>query len=60
MVENIIKAAVEKSEVNAKVFRVGQIVGDSQNGIWNSTEAIPLMIRSATTLGALPELDEVS
>jgi len=60
VVENIIKAAVEKSEVNAKVFRVGQIVGDSQNGIWNSTEAIPLMIRSATTLGALPELDEVS
>lgn len=60
MVENMVKAAVEKRGMNAKVFRVDQIVGDSQNGIWNSTEAIPLMIRSATTLGTLPELDEVS
>ena len=60
VVENMVKAAVEKRGMNAKVFRVDQIVGDSQNGIWNSTEAIPLMIRSATTLGTLPELDEVS
>ena len=59
VVENIVKAAVGKSGMNVKVFRVGQIVGDSQNGIWSSTKAIPLMIRRATTLGALPELDEV-
>jgi thioester reductase-like protein len=60
VVENMVKAAVEKNGMNARVFRVGQIVGDSHNGIWNSTKAIPLMIRSATTLGALLELDEVS
>jgi thioester reductase-like protein len=60
VVENMVKAAVEKSGMTAKVFRVGQIVGDSQNGVWNSTEAIPLMARSVTTLRALPELDEVS
>jgi thioester reductase-like protein len=60
VVESMVKAAVENNGMNARVFRVGQIVGDSQNGIWNSTEAIPLMFRSATTLGALPELDEVS
>jgi thioester reductase-like protein len=60
VVENMIKAAVEKTGIIARVCRVGQIIGDSQDGIWNSTEAIPLMIQSATTLGALPELDEVS
>ncbi len=60
VVENMVKAAVEKTGIVAHVLRIGQIVGDSQNGIWNSTEAIPLMIRSATILGALPELDEVS
>jgi thioester reductase-like protein len=58
--ENIVKAAVEKTGIHAKVLRVGQIIGDSRTGLWNSTESIPLMIRSAVTLGALPELDEVS
>jgi thioester reductase-like protein len=58
--ENIIKAAEDHTEMRAKVLRVGQIVGDSVTGLWNTTEAIPLMLRSAKTLGALPELDEVS
>jgi thioester reductase-like protein len=58
--ETIIKAAVEQTGMVAKVLRVGQIVGDTQNGMWNSTEAISLMIRSATTIGALPALEEVS
>jgi thioester reductase-like protein len=40
------------------VLRVGQIVGDTQLGQWNATEAIPLMIRSAVTMGALPALDD--
>jgi thioester reductase-like protein len=56
--ENIIKAAASKTGMRGRVLRVGQIVGDSATGLWNSTEAIPLMIRSATTIGALPELDE--
>jgi thioester reductase-like protein len=58
--ETIVKAAAEQTGMIAKVLRVGQIVGDTQNGMWNSTEAISLMIRSATTIGALPALEEVS
>ena len=58
--EHVIKAAAEKTGIWAQVLRVGQIVGDTRVGIWNSTEAIPLMIRSATTIGALPALEEVS
>jgi thioester reductase-like protein len=58
--ENIVKAAMEKTGMCARVLRLGQIVGDTQHGLWNATEAIPLMIQSASTIGALPELDEVS
>jgi nucleoside-diphosphate-sugar epimerase len=57
--ERIIQAAAGQTGMVAKVLRVGQIVGDSDAGIWNTTEAIPLMIQSAVTLGALPALDEV-
>jgi len=57
--ERIIEAAAKQTGMVAKVLRVGQIVGDSEAGIWNTTEAIPLMIQSAVTMGALPALDEV-
>lgn len=42
----------------ARVLRVGQIVADQSSGIWNDTEAIPLMLQAATTIGALPTLNE--
>ncbi|KAK7443699.1 hypothetical protein CaCOL14_012347 [Colletotrichum acutatum] len=42
----------------ARVLRIGQLVGDSKVGEWNATEGIPLMIKTAVTLGALPNLDE--
>ncbi|KAI1846506.1 hypothetical protein JX266_007403 [Neoarthrinium moseri] len=56
--EHIVKAAAEKTGMTAKVLRLGQIIGDTDNGIWNLTEAIPLMIRSAHILKALPALEE--
>jgi thioester reductase-like protein len=48
----------EQAGLDARVLRVGQIVGDTQVGQWNATEAIPLMIRSAVTIGALPTLSD--
>jgi thioester reductase-like protein len=57
--ERIIKAAAERTGMVARVLRIGQIIGDSEFGIWNTTEAIPLMIQSAVTMGVLPDLDEV-
>ncbi|KIV99895.1 uncharacterized protein PV09_08558 [Verruconis gallopava] len=56
--ERIVQAAAESTGMIAKILRIGQIIGDIENGIWNATEAIPLMIRSAVTMGALPDLDE--
>lgn len=44
--------------VTTRVLRIGQIIADTQNGVWNDTEAIPLMLQSAVTIGALPKLKE--
>ncbi|KEF59131.1 uncharacterized protein A1O9_03975 [Exophiala aquamarina CBS 119918] len=56
--ENLIARAAIQTGMSARVLRIGQIVADTQNGIWNATEAIPLMLQAATTIGALPALDE--
>ncbi|KAK1856583.1 male sterility protein [Colletotrichum chrysophilum] len=56
--EHVVKAAATKTGMTARVLRLGQIVGDSEGGVWNQTEAIPLMIRSAKVIKALPALDE--
>lgn len=56
--EHIVHAAATATGMEARVLRSGQIIGDSVSGIWNGTEAIPLMFRAAVTLGALPALDE--
>jgi thioester reductase-like protein len=58
--EQIVHRAAKDAGVDARVLRIGQLVGDSKIGEWNTTEGIPLMIQTAITLGALPKLDEVS
>jgi thioester reductase-like protein len=56
--EDLVMHAAAQTGMQARVLRVGQVVADTKHGIWNDTEAIPLMLRSATTIGALPALDE--
>ena len=56
--ENMVARAASSTTMKARVLRVGQIVADTNHGIWNDTEAIPLMMQAATTFGALPTLDE--
>lgn len=57
--EHIVRNAAVQAGAPAYVLRIGQIVGDSKEGVWNDTEAIPLMVRSALTLKVLPALKEV-
>jgi len=38
------------------VFRVGQLSGDTKHGIWNTSEAWPMMLSSVKLTGALPNL----
>ncbi|KAH7163735.1 male sterility protein-domain-containing protein, partial [Fusarium sp. MPI-SDFR-AT-0072] len=56
--EQICAKAADEAGLPVAIVRIGQIVGDSINGIWNTSEAVPLMIRSAQTIGALPTLQE--
>ena len=56
--EHITRNAARSTGMHARVLRIGQLSGDRANAIWNDTEAIALMIRSALTTGALPALDE--
>lgn len=38
------------------VLRIGQLCGDTESGIWNVTEAWPLMLSSVKVTGSLPHL----
>ena len=39
------------------VLRIGQLCGDTDSGIWNVTEAWPLMLSSVKVTGSLPRLE---
>jgi hypothetical protein len=41
------------------VLRIGQLTGDTENGVWNMTEAWPLMLSTVKQLECLPDLDEI-
>ncbi|KAF2166908.1 hypothetical protein M409DRAFT_22960 [Zasmidium cellare ATCC 36951] len=56
--EYLCDRACRKRGINARVLRVGQVIGDTMNGVWNATEAIPMIFQTAKTVGALPRLDE--
>ena len=43
------------------VFRVGQLAGAERTGVWNMSEAYPLMLSSVMETGCLPEIrDELT
>jgi carbohydrate kinase (thermoresistant glucokinase family) len=56
--EHICARAAKTAGLRTRVIRIGQIVADTQHGVWNSTEAVPMMIQTALTVGALPRLQE--
>lgn len=39
-----------------EILRIGQLCGDTENGIWNVTEAWPLMLSSVKVTESLPKL----
>ena len=55
--ERICEAAARRG-ANVAVLRIGQITGDTEHGIWNVSEAIPLLVNSALELKALPLLGQ--
>ncbi|KAG2036041.1 L-aminoadipate-semialdehyde dehydrogenase [Suillus americanus] len=56
--EKLCQVASQQTPIRAGVLRIGQMVGDSRNGVWNETEAISLIIKCADTIGIVPNLEE--
>lgn len=56
--EKLCQVASQQTPIRAGVLRIGQMVGDSRNGVWNETEAISLIIKCTDTIGILPNLEE--
>ena len=60
----VAESICEKAHMNTRlrdhisVLRIGQLCGDGENGIWNVTEAWPLLLSSAKATGVLPDLGE--
>lgn len=44
----------EKAGPKVFIARIGQLCGDTERGIWNTSEAWPLMIKTAEEIGCLP------
>ncbi|KAK3300370.1 putative NRPS-like enzyme [Chaetomium fimeti] len=56
--EHMVLRAAREAGARAYVLRVGQVVGDAAEGVWNEKEFVPSLIRSVFFLRALPALDE--
>lgn len=52
--EQIIHKATEKTGLETRILRLGQICGDTKHGMWNTKEAWPMVMATARTIGALP------
>jgi carbohydrate kinase (thermoresistant glucokinase family) len=57
--EHIVNRACRAANISSRVLRVGQIIADTEHGIWNATEAIPMIFQTAETIKALPLLDDI-
>ncbi|KAL5000032.1 hypothetical protein BDV10DRAFT_183627 [Aspergillus recurvatus] len=57
--EHVVNRVCHQTTLSARVLRVGQIVADTEHGIWNATEAIPMIFQTAETVNALPLLDDI-
>jgi thioester reductase-like protein len=41
-------------------LRVGQVSGSASSGAWNTTDWVPILVKSSLSLGILPSLSGVS
>lgn len=59
--EQILASAATKAQIPVRIARLGQVCGDTMEGLWNPSEAIPTIVRTAVTQGVLPggDVDDV-
>ena len=58
--ESICEVAHTKTRMrdHITVLRIGQLCGDTKNGIWNMTEAWPMLLSTIKVTNSLPDLKE--
>lgn len=56
--EQLLASAAATAEIPVRIARLGQVCGDSVEGLWNPAEAIPTIVRTAVTQGVLPGDEE--
>lgn len=56
--EQLLASAAAQAEIPVRIARLGQVCGDSVEGLWNPAEAIPTIVRTAVTQGVLPGEEE--
>jgi thioester reductase-like protein len=54
------RAQAANIPLEVEILRIGQLCGDSRNGVWNKTEAWPLMLSTINVVGCLPDLPDES
>ncbi|KZO93862.1 acetyl-CoA synthetase-like protein [Calocera viscosa TUFC12733] len=54
--EQVLIAAAQECGLRATIWRVGQLAGSRQNGAWNTTNWLPLLVKSGESLKILPKL----
>ena len=61
LAETLCDTANRQSELIGRigVLRLGQLCGDTKEGIWKAEEGWPLLISSVALTGCLPDLEEV-
>jgi len=58
--EAICSSASKLAELKGriKIVRLGQLTGDTENGVWNMSEAWPLMLGTVKVVGSLPRISQ--
>ncbi|KAI0726890.1 L-aminoadipate-semialdehyde dehydrogenase [Fomitopsis betulina] len=57
-VEKLAERAARTTPLHVSILRIGQLVGDTQSGVWNETESWPLMFKATEATGALPAFQQ--
>ncbi|KAI1373464.1 hypothetical protein F4677DRAFT_462219 [Hypoxylon crocopeplum] len=57
--EKIIEQVAQKyaDELNCSIIRIGQIVGSTSHGVWNASEHVPALLKTAHSLRQLPSIE---
>jgi len=59
--EQVLARASKEVGLNVSIWRIGQLAGSKINGAWNTTDWVPILIKSSRAIGALPHtLGDVS